>query len=166
LQSTLNEVENLGQLLSHIEGFNDAGSSLLKESLQNCQAATFALEALTSRTMLPLSGDSKFRLKHPLKAVLKKKELLWELETNQREDWDTAKQELLELFDSGQALPLDIDPDSETWLEAFLLLCSLRKVLIYEQKILDEPWTHGSWDIQMSLFHMLAQMRTQVSTSE
>ena len=74
LQSTLNEIENVGQLLSHIEGFNDAGSSLLKESLRNCQAAASALEALTSRTVLPLSGDSKFRPKHLLKAVLMKDE--------------------------------------------------------------------------------------------
>jgi hypothetical protein len=74
LQSTLNEIENVGQLLSHIGGFNDAGSSLLKESLRNCQAAASALEALTSRTVLPLSGDSKFRPKHLLKAVLKKEE--------------------------------------------------------------------------------------------
>jgi hypothetical protein len=85
LQSTLNEVKNLGQLLSHIEGFNDAGSSLLKESLQICQAAASALEALTSRTMLPLSGDSKFRPKHLLKAVLKEeaKELKMRIDTAQ-----------------------------------------------------------------------------------
>jgi hypothetical protein len=43
--------------------------------------------------------------------------LLWELETGQRTDWNRAKQDLLELFETGKASPRDIDPDGRTWLE-------------------------------------------------
>jgi hypothetical protein len=43
--------------------------------------------------------------------------LLWELETGQRRDWNKARQDLTELFDSGQASARDVDRDGRTWLE-------------------------------------------------
>lgn len=43
--------------------------------------------------------------------------LLWELQTGQRADWNRAKEDLLELFQTGKASPKDVDPDGETWLE-------------------------------------------------
>ncbi|RDL36101.1 uncharacterized protein BP5553_06713 [Venustampulla echinocandica] len=74
--------------------------------------------------------------------------LLWELESGQRRDWDRARQDLLELFETGKASPRDIDPDGQTWLE----------------KLLYMPWYDGNADIQLSLFHMLARMGTQINT--
>jgi hypothetical protein len=43
--------------------------------------------------------------------------LLRELRKGHITDWDEARGELQNLFDSGKASPLDIDPDGETWLE-------------------------------------------------
>jgi hypothetical protein len=43
--------------------------------------------------------------------------LLRELRKGHIRDWDEARGELQNLFDSGMASPLDIDPDGETWLE-------------------------------------------------
>jgi hypothetical protein len=43
--------------------------------------------------------------------------LLWELEGGHRNDWGRARQDLLELFESGEASPRDVDPDGNTWLE-------------------------------------------------
>lgn len=43
--------------------------------------------------------------------------ILYELELGVRKDWGKAKQDLLELFESGKASPRDVDPDGATWLE-------------------------------------------------
>jgi hypothetical protein len=43
--------------------------------------------------------------------------VLWELQSHQRDDWATARDDLLALFDSGEASPRDIDPEGKTWLE-------------------------------------------------
>jgi hypothetical protein len=51
--------------------------------------------------------------------------LLWELKTRQRKDWGRARQDLMELFNSGQASPRDIDSDGRTWLEVYLVIICL-----------------------------------------
>lgn len=47
--------------------------------------------------------------------------LLHELETFQKRDWESARQEIPDLFTSGQCSPQDVDPDGRTWLEVCLL---------------------------------------------
>jgi len=36
-------------------------------------------------------------------------------------DWEEAKGELQNLFDSGKASPRDVDPDGQTWIEVRFL---------------------------------------------
>jgi hypothetical protein len=43
--------------------------------------------------------------------------VLWELQSHQRDDWPTARDDLLTIFKSGEASPIDIDPEGKTWLE-------------------------------------------------
>ncbi|KAH8753749.1 ankyrin repeat-containing domain protein [Hyaloscypha sp. PMI_1271] len=74
--------------------------------------------------------------------------LLWELEGGHRNDWGRARQDLLELFESGEASPRDVDPDGNTWLE----------------KVLSGPWWVSRRDIQFSLFYMLVELGTQINT--
>jgi hypothetical protein len=54
--------------------------------------------------------------------------LLWELETEQRGDWTRVRQDLMELFDSGQASPRDVDRDGRTWLEVCPVISSFCEV--------------------------------------
>lgn len=44
-------------------------------------------------------------------------EVLWELQSHRRGDWLAAGDDLLTLFNSGEASPRDIDPEGKTWLE-------------------------------------------------
>jgi hypothetical protein len=54
--------------------------------------------------------------------------LLFELAGGHRQDWDKARQDLLELFKSGEASPRDIDPDGKTWLDVCCVI----------------PWLYGT----------------------
>jgi hypothetical protein len=90
--------------------------------------------------------------------------LLWELESGQKGNWPEARQELLDIFESGRASHRDIDPDGETWLEVSDVSAINDQVLIHTQKLLRYPWVRGNRDIQFALFFMLAEMGTQLNT--
>ncbi|KAH8595828.1 ankyrin repeat-containing domain protein [Bisporella sp. PMI_857] len=74
--------------------------------------------------------------------------LLWELQTGQKTDWQLARKELLELFQSGLASPHDLDPEGYTWLEKILWQC----------------WDLEKRDIQINLLRMLVELGTQINT--
>ena len=96
LKETLDELEDLRKIISEMGKIAAADqnlvsrSSILRPSLDRCEAATTALEALTSRIMKPLNTKSKLRLGHLLKAVLRKEEI-----KELKEKMDSAKCTLL-----------------------------------------------------------------------
>jgi hypothetical protein len=80
LKATLDEIEGFRQVISQMTNTdrNDSlvsQSSVLQASLLQCEAATSALEALTTRIIEPLNMKSKMRPGHLLRAVLKKGEM-------------------------------------------------------------------------------------------
>ncbi|RDL36102.1 uncharacterized protein BP5553_06714 [Venustampulla echinocandica] len=80
LKATLDEMEVFRQVVSQIGNADGnislvSGSSMLQASLDRCEAAASALEALTARIIAPLNRRSNLRSKHLLKAVLKKEEM-------------------------------------------------------------------------------------------
>jgi hypothetical protein len=77
LQRTLQELQILSEVFSQMESLSNgdgemARAGLLQISLMNCQAAATSLEKLTSNYNKSLSGSSKGRSLHILRATLKK----------------------------------------------------------------------------------------------
>jgi hypothetical protein len=63
-------------------------------------------------------------------------QVLWRLRTGQEDNWPKARRELIRLFETGQASPVDIDPDGETWLEVNDLSFCLRSADHWEENII------------------------------
>lgn len=67
------------------------------------------------------SGESYIRPSLSVQRVVRRTSpgftILFELKMGVRTDWNKARQDLLELFETGKGSPLDVDPDGQTWLE-------------------------------------------------
>jgi hypothetical protein len=91
-------------------------------------------------------------------------ELLWKIQRGTIKDWATAREQLLDLFETGRASPRDVDPDGESWLEVSSSVPSVSKLLNLRQKLLHTPMFGPSQHIQFELLRLLVRLGSQLNT--
>jgi hypothetical protein len=112
-----------GAALSLWKSCSRANCCIRKSHTFRLSLTQFGVLAAVQMTFQTMSSARKFDISPSLtfewmvKRTSPGFQVLWRLQTWQEDNWPKAKRELIRLFETGQASPVDIDPDGETWLE-------------------------------------------------